>query len=84
VIDRAERALAQQAREQIGVALIRFVPERRLPAAVADDHPIDDGHEQVVQPLRLRAFLERDLPGAPHPSEHLQERRFPSARSCGR
>jgi hypothetical protein len=32
--------------------------------------------EEIVQPLRLRAFLEADVHRTAHPGEELQQRRF--------
>jgi hypothetical protein len=38
--------------------------------------------EQIVQPLRLRAFLEGDVHRASHPGEELQQRRILSGQDA--
>ena len=47
---------------------------RRLAPSIAHQNAVDNGREQIVQPLRLRAFLERDVNGAAHAAEALDDR----------
>jgi len=74
VIDRAQIPHLEPARQLVGVDPVRLVAPASLAPAVADNHPIRNGHEQIVQPLRLRAFLEGDVDGAPHAAEELRDR----------
>jgi len=57
MIDRAQPAAAKLLRQLVGIDLIGLVPLPRRPAAIADDDPIHERCQQVVQPLRLGAFL---------------------------
>jgi len=69
VIHRAQPASAEQLREGIGIDLIALVPRPRCPAPITDDDPIDERRQQIVQLLRLGAFLERDMDRPPHPAD---------------
>lgn len=46
----------------------------RRPAPIADDDPMHQRRQQVVQPLRLGPFLEGDVHGTAHPADELRER----------
>ena len=73
MIDRAQRAAAQQLGEVVGIDLIPLVALARRPAPIADDHSIHERRQQLVQPLRLGAFLEGDMPSPAHPADELRE-----------
>ena len=49
--------LPQQFRRRVRVERVGLVAPRPLAAPIADDHPLDERREQIVQPLRLRDFL---------------------------
>ena len=74
VTDRAQAPATQEVRQLIGTDLIALVPLLGRAAAIADEHAIDHRPQQVVEPLRLRAFLERDMNRAAHAAEELHER----------
>jgi hypothetical protein len=49
----------------------------RIGVWVAHDDLVDERHREIMQPLRLRAFLEHDMNLAAHPTEGgAQGRRF--------
>jgi len=73
VIDRAQRAATQQLGELVGIDLIPLVALVRRSAPIAHNDPIDERRQQLVQPLRLGAFLEGDMPGSTHPADELRE-----------
>jgi len=74
VIGRAEPPTPQLLGEGVGIVPIVFVPLPRLTAPIAHDQTIDVRGQQVVQPLGLRPFLDRDVDRPPHPPEELRER----------
>ncbi len=73
MIDRAEVAAAQLFRQGVGIDQVALVASARFPPPIAHEDPGDQGHQQVVQPLRLGAFFEGDLHGPPHPPEELTQ-----------
>jgi hypothetical protein len=75
VIHRAQIVAPQPVHELLGVVPVALVPALPFAAAIADHHARDPSHEQVVEPLRLRALLERHLDGATHPAHQLEQRR---------
>ena len=74
MVHRPKPAAPQQLRELVRIGLIAFVPAAGLPAAIADDHPLHQRRTQIVQPLRLGAFLERHVHCPAHPPEELHKR----------
>jgi hypothetical protein len=75
VIHRAQAAASQPLGELVGIDLVALVPRLPLPPPIAHHHPIDQGHQQIVQPLGLRAFLKGDVDRAAHAAEELHDRR---------
>jgi len=45
-----------------------------FPAAIAHDDAMHHGPQQIMEPLRLRAFLEGDVNRPPHAPEVLHQR----------
>jgi len=76
VVDPAQLAGAQQLRELGGVHTVALVPVPGRAAAIADHHARHPRREQVVQPLRLRAFLEGNVHRPAQAGEELQHRRL--------
>jgi hypothetical protein len=77
VIHGAQPVAAQEIREFVGVGLVRFVPAGGVAAPVTNDDALDLGREEVIEPLGLRAFLERHVDRPAHPAEVLEQgRRF--------
>jgi hypothetical protein len=75
VVDGPQIPDEEPARELVGVHLVGLVARPpALAAAVADDHPVRDGDQGIMQPLRLGAFLERDVNRAPHAMKELDQR----------
>jgi hypothetical protein len=72
--DRPQPTTAQQLSELIGIDLIARVPLPRRPAPIADDDPSHEWRQQVVQPLRLGAFLEGAVYRPAHPADELGDR----------
>jgi hypothetical protein len=54
------RADPQQLGELLGADAIAFVRDLAPAMDVADHHSVDEGLQQVVQPLSLTTFLDRD------------------------
>lgn len=50
VMDGAQPAPPEQLREGVGIDLIALVALARRPAPVTDDHAIDEGCQEIVQP----------------------------------
>lgn len=75
MIDRTQVARQEVAGQVIGIGLVRLVAASALAPTVAHDDAPNDRLQQVVQPLRLRTFLEGDVDGAAHAPEELHERR---------
>jgi hypothetical protein len=73
MIDGAQTTEPQQVGQVFGVAAVALVARRRLPAPIADDDLVHDGLEQIMQPLRVRAFFEGHVDGTAHPAEELDE-----------
>ncbi len=73
MIDCAQRPAAQLLGEVVGIDLIPLIALARRPASIADNHPIHERRQQLVQPLRLGAFLERDMPSPAHPADELRQ-----------
>ena len=71
---RTQVAGDQQAGEMIGIDLVGLVSLPPLASPVADDDPIYHRRQEVVQPLRLRPFLEHHLDRAPQPDEEREQR----------
>lgn len=61
VIHALQRPDPQSLRQQVGIDLVVLVDQFLLPSHVANDDSLSDRLQQIVQPLRLRAFLERDV-----------------------
>jgi hypothetical protein len=76
VVDRSQRAAQQVLGDLIGINEVAFVARSLLTSAVTDDHPMDLRLQEIVQPLRLGAFLEGDVHTAAHRAEELEERHF--------
>ena len=68
-------ARPQLVHELPGVVPVALVPVVTFAAPIADDHPRNAPDKQVVEPLRVRALLERHVGGAAHPAHELEERR---------
>jgi hypothetical protein len=83
VMDRPEIAGQEPVRELVGVDLVGLVAAM-FATPIADDHAIHDRREQVVQPLRLRAFLEGDVDRATHRTEELDQRGMPGGQDAAR
>jgi hypothetical protein len=75
VIDRPELASPEPGREVVGIDPIAHVPTPLFPVAIADDHPLDERDEEVVEPLGLGALLESDMDRPPHPPKELHQGR---------
>ena len=71
---RFERAIAQLEREPLDVDAVILVAALVLAAHVTDDELLGVRHEQIVQPLRLGAFLERHVDTRPATLHQLQDR----------
>jgi hypothetical protein len=84
VIDAAEPAAEPVIRELLGIAVVSLVALLLLAAPVAHHHPVDSRLQQVVQPPRLRAFLEGDVHRPPDPAEQLEDRLFPRGKDASR
>ena len=67
---------AEQVRALGGVHPVALVALPGGAAAVADDHARHPWREEIVQPLRLRAFLEDDVDRVEHAGDELQPRRL--------
>lgn len=61
MVDGLERPDSQQLGELSRVQAITLVPDLAFAADVADHHPLHVRLQQIVQPLRLCALLERDM-----------------------
>jgi hypothetical protein len=70
VIDGPEPSTAQQLGQLVGVRLIALVAVGRLATPIAHEDTIDDRHQEIVQPLRQGALLERDMDRARMPRNH--------------
>jgi len=75
VVYRPEVTLQQSAGELIRIHLAGLVAAPALTPPVADEDPVRDRHQEVVQPLSLRALLEGDVHRASHAAEELDQRR---------
>jgi len=74
VIDRPQPAPPEQLGQLVGIDLIALVPVPGRPPPIADDDPMDERRDQVVQPLRLGPFFERDVNRAAQTAEKLDDR----------
>jgi hypothetical protein len=72
VVDRPQLAPPEPGRQPVGIDAIALVAVARFPMAIADHHPVDQRDEQVVEPLGLGPFLERDVYRPAHPPEELR------------
>jgi hypothetical protein len=73
MVDRSQVTREQPVRKLVGIQLVGLVAAV-LATPIADNDPIDDRREQIVKPLGLGAFLERDVNGAAHAAEELNQR----------
>ncbi len=73
MIDQPQGAQAQLFGKVIGIDLIGLVALPLLAASVADEHTVNPRREQIIEPLRLRAFFKRHVDGAAHAAEELEE-----------
>ena len=74
VIHRAHRIALQCGRELLGVVPITLVGRPPHLAPIAYDDARDQGNEQIVEPLRLRAFFEGHVHTATDAAEEFRER----------
>jgi len=74
VVDRAQPTAPEQVREQIGIDLVAFIAAPGRPAAIADDHLLDERVQEVVQPLGLRPLLNGQVDGAAHAADEFGKR----------
>jgi hypothetical protein len=74
VIHRPQLPRPQPVHQLRGVVPVALVAALRFAAPIAHHHPCDPPDEEVVEPLRLRALLERHVDGATHPAEELEDR----------
>jgi hypothetical protein len=72
VVDGPEVTGEKPLREPVGVHLVRFVAAR-FTASIAYDHAIGYGHQQVMQPLALGAFLNYNMNRTAHAPDKLDE-----------
>jgi len=75
VIVRPQLPLAEPGRELVGVDQIPFVAAPLLAMTIADDEPVHQREEEIVEPLGLGPFLEGDVDGASHPAKELGQSR---------
>jgi len=75
VIDRAQPAAPQQVGHLIRIDVVALVALSGLPAPIADDDPIGERGDQVVQPLRPGSLLEHHVEGPAHSAQELHDRR---------
>ena len=73
MIDRAEPPAAQQLGQLVRIRLVALIALRRLAAPIAHQDPVDHRDQEIVESLRLRAFLERDVKGAAHAAEPVHD-----------
>jgi hypothetical protein len=73
MVDGAQAAPPEQLGELVGIDLVALVPLAGVAPAITDDHPIDERGQQIVEPLRLGALLEREVDRPTHGSEELAE-----------
>jgi len=72
--DRLECAKPQAFRQIVRVESIVLVRLLALSSDVTHNNACDLGREQVVQPLRLRSFLEGDLHASAQPADQGEQR----------
>jgi hypothetical protein len=61
VIHCTQPAAPEPLRQLVGINMIALIPLPGLAPPIAHDHPIHQGDQQIVHPLRLGPFLKRDV-----------------------
>jgi hypothetical protein len=74
VIEAAEPTAEQVIGEPLGVPVVSLVALLLLAPPIAHHHPGDPRLQQVIEPLRLGAFLEGDVHRATNAAEELDDR----------